>query len=45
MRIQLKNEVLTDNYNFSSKNEILVDNCNFNSKIKSQLLIEVSVKK
>ena len=40
MRIQLKNEVLTDNYNFSSKNEILVDNCNFNSKMKHQLPIE-----
>ena len=44
MRLQLKNKVSTDNYDFSSKNKILVDNCNFSSKMKSQLPIEALIK-
>ena len=44
MRLQLKNEVSIDNYDFSSKTEASVSNCGFSSKMKSQLSIEVLTK-
>ena len=43
MRLQIKNKVSIDNYDFSSKIEVSLDKYNFNSKMKSQLSIEAFI--